>query len=304
MEIKLARDEKIFIAAGERRASPLDLVPHDLVHVEQGRKQVAAKILAQRVAAADRQIRSGGHAQVRQRRQQIAGPLVFVERPVAHRILAAVDAMDQRVAQARAHRVGGQKRAAGEHVAFAGKRHADGVALRPAHNLQIRTVGPAAENQGRGSPMDHRSARPMNLMRKAPGAPIQPPVRSQAAAVHVVGDARVGKPGDQLLALVGHAVAVGVFQPPEAGRRRTVNGAVVPDNTLRKDQLVGEHRALVEAAVAVRVFEHANDVRRVFAQLRPAQIHARRIGHVHPPAIVEGGQHRPLDQRKWCGCQR
>ena len=48
----------------------------------------------------------------------------------------------------------------------------------------------------------------------------EPSVGSQEAAVHVGRHADVGKPGDQLFAPVGHAVAVGVFQPPEARRRR------------------------------------------------------------------------------------
>ena len=78
-------------------------MPDDFVHVEQRREQVADGIRAQCVALAKDQVAGGRHAQVRQRRQQVAGSLVFVEYAIAHRILAAVDAVDQRVAQAGAH---------------------------------------------------------------------------------------------------------------------------------------------------------------------------------------------------------
>ena len=148
---------------------------------------------------------------------------------------------------------------------------------------------------GRGAFVNHRPAGATNLVRKAAGAPVQAAVGAEAAAVHVVGHARVGEAGDQLFALVGHVVAVGIGQLPEAGGRRTIDRAVVPGDALRKHHLVGEDLALVEAAVAVGVFQQANRVRRVLRQLRPAQVHARRIADVQPAAIVEGGQHGPFD---------
>lgn len=116
--------------------------------------------------------------------------------------------------------------------------------------------------------------------------------------MQVVGHSGVGKTRDQFFALFGEAVAVGILQTPEAGGRGAVHGAVVPRNALRKHQLVGIYGALVEAAIAVRVFEQADLVRRIAGQLGAAQVHAGRIANVEPPTIVKGRQHRTLDQRR------
>jgi hypothetical protein len=72
----------------------------------------------------------------------------------------------------------------------------------------------------------------------------------------------------------------------------------VPLDALREDELVGEHLAGVEHAVAIGVFKQANRMRRILAKRLATQIHAGRIADVEPAPIVEGRQHRPCDQRR------
>ncbi len=79
-------------------------------------------------------------------------------------------------------------------------------------------------------------------------------------AVRVVLDVRFSSPvliRNELLA-IGPQIAVGVLKQPEVRRLCDEHAAIEHFQPARQDEAVLKHRALVHAAVVVRVFEHHN----------------------------------------------
>ena len=123
-------------------------------------------------------------------------------------------------------------------------------------------VGPAAEDV-RGLGDERRLAGPLvGLLGERPLAPVDPAVGAEVGAVQVVGAAGERLALEPLDALVGHAVAVGVGQLPDARRRRRRRASrrshIVPSgNIIWSAKTV----LLVEPAVAVGVLEPDDPVR-------------------------------------------
>src|SRR5947208_3394402 len=93
-------------------------MPHYFVHVKKTGEVVATIFRSKRLAAVNHDIGRGGDAEVSQGREQIARSFVFVEDAIAHRIFRPIDAMDDGVAQASAHRIRGEESARSKSFAF------------------------------------------------------------------------------------------------------------------------------------------------------------------------------------------
>jgi len=114
--------------------------------------------------------------------------------------------------------------------------------------------------------------------------------------VDVVGAPRQCASFDPLLALIGDAVAVGVGEPPDARRARDINGAGVPEAALREHYFVGEHDRLVEAAVAIGVFEAADAVGGIEDLFVGFFVRAGGIGDIKPALVIEAGADGSFDE--------
>ena len=128
--------------------------------------------------------------------------------------------------------------------------------------------------------------------------PVDPAVGPGVRAVQVVGAAGERLALEPFLAPVGDAVAVGVGQLPDARRRGDVERAVEPHRPLGEHHLVGEDDALVEAAVAVGVFEADDPVRALFELDLHLLVGSGGVGDVEPALLVEVGDDRPIDERR------
>ena len=119
-------------------------------------------------------------------------------------------------------------------------------------------------------------------------------------AVRVVLDVRFLSPvliRDELFA-IGPQIAVGVLKQPEVRRLRDEHAAIEHFQPARQDEAVLKHRALVHAAVVVRVFEHDNLADRRVLTLRVDVGHV--AGHLdgpHAAVAVPVDHDRVLNQR-------
>ena len=290
MEIRALRDREVLGPGAERRPVALEDVALDAVRVEVGAQQLAR---AQGGQPARRRRHHGDH-----RGQEVARPDPVVVHAVAHGVLAAFHAVDQGVPQPAPERVRRPERAADEEVAFRQPGDLHRIALRARDDLGVPAVEADPHQPRPDRCLDPRAVGIAEVVRHPSRQEVQAAVRAEAAAVGVVRDPRVGEPGQQLRALVADAVAVDVLQLPERRRGHAVHGALVPEQPLREDQLVGEDLALVEDAVAVDVLQPADAVRRILEQLAALEVHAGRIADVEAAAVVEARHDRPLDERR------
>ena len=126
--------------------------------------------------------------------------------------------------------------------------------------------------------------------------PVDPAVGPGVRAVEIV-----GAPGDRLplepfLPPIGNAVAVGIRQLPDAGRRGDVERSVEPHRPLWEHHAIGEDDALVEAAITVGVFEADDPVRALFELDLHLRVGSGRVGDVEPALLVEVGDDRAIDE--------
>jgi hypothetical protein len=98
---------------------------------------------------------------------------------------------------------------------------------------------------------------------------------------------------------VGAAVAVGVLEVVQVGRREHEQAAAITANGRRPAQLVGEDHAAIGLAVAVGVFEQPDDSRVPLAAARrielgrfPRKRVVAHFGDIHPAVFVEAGVDR------------
>ena len=210
---------------------------------------------------------------------------------------AAVDRMDQAVAVAAA---GLLEEGGREDPLAAGREHDVDRVVHPAghHRLDRAVVGPRAEDVRRLGDKGRASRPLVGLFGERPLAPVDPAVGPEIGPVQVVGAAGERLALEPLLAAVGHAVAVGIGQLPDARRRRDVERAREPQRSLGKHHLVGEDGPLVEPAVAVAILEPEDPVRLVLELHGRLVVRARRLGDVEPALLVEVGHDRPVDERR------
>ena len=115
--------------------------------------------------------------------------------------------------------------------------------------------------------------------------------------MQVVGAAGERLAREPLDSLVGHAVAVGVGQFPDGGRRGDIERAVVPHRSLGEHHLVGEDGPLVEFSVAVAVFQPDDPVGFFRELLLDVVVGAGGVGDIQTSLVVERGRDRAVDQR-------
>ena len=128
----------------------------------------------------------------------------------------------------------------------------------------------------------------------APAGKDDPVVEAPFQAVGDRLDVVAAKPAQNDLADIGDAVAVGVLQIPEMGRREDEDAPLVAADGRGPRQLVRKDDAAIGLAVAVGVLQQPHDAGVLLAA--PARIELGRFpgegivphfGHVHPPVLVE-----------------
>ena len=110
------------------------------------------------------------------------------------------------------------------------------------------------------------------------------------------------EPGEDDAAHVGLAVAVGVLEVEQVGRRAHVDAAVPAGDGGRHRHVGGEQRALVVDAVAVGVLEHPDAAPFAGRAAGPSSragvlVVLGELGDVEPPVLVEVDRHRAAQQR-------
>ena len=235
-------------------------------------------------------------AEMRQHRHQFAGARMAVHHAVRLAVHAAVNGVDESVAFSAA---GILEKCCCEN-AFAGVcEHNVHRVVHPSghHRLVPSTDRVAPKNMRRPRDPLATPERRVALLGKRPLAPVNPPVTPKVRPVQVVGTAGERFALEPLLALVGHAVAVGVRQPPDARRRGDVKRPVVPQRALGKHHPLGKHNGMIELAVTVAILQ-ADDTMRLFRELFLDRIiRSRRVGDVQPALFIERGRDGAIDQR-------
>ena len=123
-----------------------------------------------------------------------------------------------------------------------------------------------------------------------------PPERVEHPLAGLVG----AEPGEDDAAHVGLAVAVGVLEVEQVGRRARVDAAVPAGDRGRHRHVGGEQRALLIDAVAVGVLEHPDAA--PFATVAgPSSrlgvlVVLGELGDIEPPVLVEVDRHRAAQQ--------
>ena len=228
--------------------------------------------------------------------QEVARARVAVERGLLLAIHAAVDCMQQTVALTAA---GLDERAAQEALARRVERDPDRIvhATRE-HRFEARAVGPCAKDV-RGARDEWLAGREcVALLGERALRPVNPAVRAEVGAVQVVRAAgkRLAVVPD--LALVRDAVAVGVGELPDLRRRGDVERAFVKHRALGEHHLVGEHHGLVEAPVAVGVFEAHDAVVLALVLRRAFLVRTGGICRVEPAPLIERHGDGTFDERR------
>ena len=158
------------------------------------------------------------------------------------------------------------------------------------------TIRPAAEDVRRTGDEWRLAWAIIGLLGESPLAPVDPAVGAEIGAVQVIGATRERFTLKPLDPLIGHAIAVGIGQLPDAGGRRNVERSVVPHGSLGEHHLVGEDRPRFIAAVAVTILEPDDPVRPLGKLLLDVIVRARGIADVKPALLVESGGDGPIDQ--------
>ena len=86
-----------------------------------------------------------------------------------------------------------------------------------------------------------------------------------------------------LFAVVGHAVVVRIFQPPDVRRAGHVQRAAKPGRALRKGHLVGKRRALSKRPSPSVSSRRRMHVGQLLLELFGRQVQPGVIGHIQPP---------------------
>ena len=251
VKVGVGRGQKIGVNRAERRAFQDEFVPLHTVQVELTGKQVAGEAVAEYGRLVKLQPTRRGRAEVGQHRHQFAGARMVVQHTVPLAVDAAVYGVDQAVAPA----AGGvlQKRRREDAFAGGGEHDIHRVVHPAGHHRLVRAARRmAAKNMRRTRHPLGAPERRIPLLRECALAPVNPSVTAEVRPVQVVGTA--GERGlEPLLTLVGHAVAVGIAQPPDARRCGDVERAVMPQRPLGKHHLVSEHDGVLEPTVAVAI---------------------------------------------------
>ena len=301
MKIRLVADEQVAIGGAKGRAVGREDVARDFAEVEIGGEKITPPFVAPAVETRHFQTAGGAGAEVRHHGHERAGARVAFERAVLFAPHAAVNGVEDAVAFS----VGGPlQEGAGEQALAAGREDdIHGVVhARSDDSLEARAVGPHAVKVRSAADKIPSITELEALLGEPAFAPIDETIRPGVGAVEIVGAAGERLTVEPHLALVGHAVLVGVGELPDLRRGGDVERAVEPHCAFGKHHLVGKDGALVELAIAVRVHE-AHDAMRLFRELLfHGIIRARTVGYVEFTRVPKRHRDGPVHER-WPGCE-
>ena len=298
MEVHVVAHEKIAVGAGEGRAVGPQLVAGDLVQVEERGEEVVLVARAKDVVLVAAQSARCAGAELDEGLRQF-WPGAFHRAVVEHIVLLAEDravgGVADAVAEARLAEV--DEGAGEEDFALAREGHTDRVVHAARHDdVEPCAVGPHAEDVRGAVLQDGAVAERVGLFGERAFGPVEEAVRPEIGTVDVVGAAGEGAALEPFLAFVGHAVAIGVGEFPDARRPGDIDGTGVPETALREHDLVREDDGRVVDAVAVGVFQAKDAMRGVLELLGGRGVGAGGIGHVEPAAIVDASADGALDE--------
>ena len=87
---------------------------------------------------------------------------------------------------------------------------------------------------------------------------IQPPIEGIQESLNIEPSHPMAESGDHHTSLIGFAVAGGVVEPQNIGRRSDIQATPGTNLGRRPWQVVGEHRRTIEAPIAVEILQHPN----------------------------------------------
>src|SRR5439155_925827 len=233
MRVRILQLKKLAFGSAVGPAVGGEFHPGDALGVEVDHKEVAAPVRVEGATAVERATGDGDMAEVvdhrhhleRARQASDGMDLIFPG------IKAPTEPVDDGVAA----------RATVEKI-----YRADDFALRSKVNFRrvvrtrervpadVRAIGFARPDARRETGMDERAILLFHFVALPAMTPIESAIGMEEGPVNVRCVARVFEAADDHLALIGHTVAVGVGEFPDAGRRRDIERAVEPDAALRE----------------------------------------------------------------------
>jgi hypothetical protein len=297
MEVGGVAGQKRFVGRDERAVRRRERMPRHAPQVEATGEEVA------RVGGAEGQSRMhleaahGGGPAVHERGQEVAGPLVAAQVGRRAAVHAAVEDVNEPVAEA----AGGMldERGRQDPLPLGREGDVDGVVHAAGHHdLAARAVGPGPEDVRRAGLPAGPPRQVVGLLAVPALRPIEPAVAAEVGAMQVVAALRERAAVEPHLPLVGHAVAVAVGELPDRRWGGHVERAGVPERALEHHQPVGERGPPVVDAVAVGVFEPRHAMPRI--RLLPLErvVRAARLRHVEPAGLVARDGDGKLDERR------
>ena len=253
------------------------------------RKQIAAHLRRESVAAIDRQSTQGHCREQRERRQRFPGD--WLRRPDIR--LEWIQTTFHQVHQCVPHPAGGRliPVVRPDDLPAAGEDDFHQIHKSPADHFHSRSIGLAAKE--RPAPALYKRA-VVALQPIAIGTAhrqVKQSVRTEGESVQtaVVG---VTEAGEDHRALVRAAIVIGVIERDQIRRVGHEERAMAPDQAHREDQIVGKNAPGIEAPVAVLVFEQFHPAHPCPGGDLGIQVQPGRLGHEQTPAFIERGKHR------------
>ena len=289
MEIHVVAHHEIAVRAGVTRAVGTELMTRNLAEVEERGEEVVLVTRAELGALVTTQAARRAGAELHERMRQL-GAGAFHAAVVERAVFLAEDRAVAGVADAVAATGLGEinERAGEDHFALSRKRDADRIVHAAGHHhVEVGAVRFRAVDV-RGAILQHAAvAERVRLLIERALGPVEIAIRPKIRAVNVVRAAGQRPALEPFLALVSHAIAVGVGELPDAGRSGDVNGAVMPEAALRKHHLAGKDGGLVERAVAVNVFKAEHAMRRILELLGGFVVRSGRISDIEPALVIK-----------------
>ena len=134
------------------------------------------------------------------------------------------------------------------------------------------------------------------MLGESPFGPVNKAIGAQRRAVQVVHATREGTAIVPKKALLGHAIIVGIDEPPDLWRGAHPDLVAHQTDTLRQHQLVGKNSPGVEDAIAIGVSQAQHAVRFLDSLGCGGFVGAGRLGHEQPAPGIEHGADGPLHQ--------
>ncbi len=210
---------------------------------------------------------------------------------------AAVNRVNQAIAAAELRLFDERRRQ--NALATARERDVDRVVHPSGHDDVDRGISGAPPKDVRRTCHERCSARPLVcLFREGPLGPVDPAVRTEIGSVQIVGAPGERFPLKPFLPAIGHAIAVGVGQLPDAWRCGHVERAVEPHRPFRETSSCRQTRRSGRSDRRRRCPRAARcdvaDLRAAYRPCRSNPTNRRR----KPSVIIEIGHDRPVDERR------